>query len=278
MSSVSDRFRIWEVWSDFITLVAIALSNSIDKVHSELREKEYLNIINKYTKQEQEKFPELFGHLIMAMERNKDQDFLGDMYMALELGNHWKGQFFTPYNICKMMARMHCGKLSDQIEKDGIISVCDCCCGAGAMLIAFANAAEADLKEKYNWQNHILFAAQDIDRVTGLMCYIQMSLIGCAGYVKIGNSLTEPMTEGEADYNLTVPESDYWYTPMYFSDVWQYRRFFRGLDSLMNVNITDISEAQAEPETEKKKTEMSKEKPQSTGNFRIDENGQLTLF
>ena len=80
MSSVSDRFRIWEVWSDFITLVAITLSNSIDKVHFELREKEYLNIINKYTKQEQEKFPELFRHLIMAMERDKDQDFLRDIY------------------------------------------------------------------------------------------------------------------------------------------------------------------------------------------------------
>lgn len=271
MSSVSNRFHTWEIWSDFITLVAITLSNSIDKVHFELREKEYLNIINKYTKQEQEKFPELFRHLIMAMERDKEQDFLGEMYMALELGNHWKGQFFTPYNICKMMAQMHCGKLSDQIEKDGTMSVCDCCCGAGAMLIAFANAAEADLSDtKYNWQNHILFAAQDIDRVAGLMCYIQLSLIGCAGYVKIGNSLTSPMTQGEADYNLTVPESDYWYTPMYFSDVWHYRRIWHLIGRLANSSAT-----------EEKKTDTATENSSKTDyslELSVEDNGQLSLF
>ena len=270
MSSVSDRFRIWEVWSDFITLVAITLSNSIDKVHFELREKEYLNIINKYTKQEQEKFPELFRHLIMAMERDKDQDFLGDIYMALELGNHWKGQFFTPYNVCKMMAHMQRGNLDGQIEKDGIISVCDSCCGAGALLIAFANAAEADLEGKYNWQNHILFAAQDIDRVTGLMCYIQLSIIGCAGYVKIGDSLTSPMTQGEADYNLSAPKSDYWYTPMYFSDVWHYRRIWHLLGRLANSSAT-----------EEKKTDTATENSSKTDyslELSVEDNGQLSLF
>lgn len=49
------------------------------------------------------------------------------------------------------------------------------------------------------------------------MCYLQLSLLGCAGYVKIANTLTDPMRKND-DINK------YWYTPMYFSDVWRIRR------------------------------------------------------
>lgn len=52
------------------------------------------------------------------------------------------------------------------------ISVNDPACGAGAMLIAFANVAK---KHGINYQKHVLFVAQDIDRTAAMMCYIQMS-------------------------------------------------------------------------------------------------------
>ena len=44
---------------------------------------------------------EILNIIVMALENEPEQDFLGKMYMNLNLGNHWKGQFFTPYNICK---------------------------------------------------------------------------------------------------------------------------------------------------------------------------------
>lgn len=31
-------------------------------------------------------------------------DVLGEVYMELELGNKWKGQFFTPYHVSQAMA------------------------------------------------------------------------------------------------------------------------------------------------------------------------------
>lgn len=62
---------------------------------------------------------------------------------------------------------------------------------------------------------------QDIDETVALMCYIQLSLLGVAGYVKVGNSLTEPMTDNDDKEN-------YWFTPMYFSNVWVLRRIFGG--------------------------------------------------
>lgn len=66
-----------------------------------------------------------------------------------------------------------------------------------------------------------LVVAQDIDETVALMCYIQLSLLGVAGYVKVGNSLTEPMTGNDNKEN-------YWFTPMYFSNVWVLRRIFGG--------------------------------------------------
>ena len=76
-------------------------------------------------------------------------------------------------------------------------------------------------KANLNYQNHLLVVAQDIDETVALMCYIQLSLLGVAGYVKVGNSLTEPMTGNDNKEN-------YWFTPMYFSNVWVLRRIFGG--------------------------------------------------
>jgi len=76
-------------------------------------------------------------------------------------------------------------------------------------------------KTNLNYQNHLLVVAQDIDETVALMCYIQLSLLGVAGYVKVGNSLTEPMTDNDDKEN-------YWFTPMYFSNVWVLRRIFGG--------------------------------------------------
>ena len=215
------RFSPWEVWKDFIVMYACALANPFDKVHYQEREKLYLEIIGKYDKKEQALFPQLAAEVVNALEENPEQDFLGKLFMDFGLGNHAAGQFFTPYHVCECMAKMTVGNIVPQIEEQGFITISDCCCGAGATLIAGIHEARRVLESKFNWQNHILVTGQDIDRTTALMCYIQLSLLGAAGYIKIGNSLTEPMSENDTS-------EDYWFTPMYFSDVWTVRRLIRG--------------------------------------------------
>ena len=61
----------------------------------------------------------IFDMIEKAYEDNPDQDFLGAAYMELGLGNHWTGQFFTPYNVSKMMAQMTLGTSIPE-EKDFI--------------------------------------------------------------------------------------------------------------------------------------------------------------
>ena len=135
----------------------------------------------------------------------------------LGLGDAKRGQYFTPYNICKMMAKMTVGErgcLEAEIEERVFVTVADptCgCCGCGAMLVAAANHMR---EEGVDYQAHAFFCAQDIDDLAALACYVQMSLLGMAGHVAIGNSLT-----GEVRHGLHTPM-------MVLNDAWACRMLF----------------------------------------------------
>lgn len=237
----------WQVWSDLISVIACSLANAVDKREEiwAAREKEYEECIKRLGGVE--KPAKCFATITMALEENPDQDFLGELYMTLNLGNHWKGQFFTPYHICEFMSKITIGdETSEQIEKQGFISVNDCACGAGATLIAAANT----FKERgINYQRDVLFVAQDIDRIVGMMCYIQLSLLGCAGYVVIANTLTNPIC-GNPLFPTEKEGQEFWYMPMWSTDMWQGRILWNQIGALMESikteNRVEISKKQGE--------------------------------
>jgi len=217
---LTHRWRSWDIWTDFVTMVACAISNSVDSSHYDEREELYLRTINKYNKEEQMLFPELFAYLVLALEENQEQDFLGDIYTELGLNSKEHMQIFTPYHIAHLMAQITLVDVEKQIEEKGIITVHDCCCGGGVTLIAAANVIKEKLaKMGRNYQDILLVTGQDIDQVAAMMCYIQLSLLGVAGYFKVGDSLTDPMNSGDSLDN-------YWFTPMYYFPTWQFRRLF----------------------------------------------------
>ena len=80
-------------------------------------------------------------------------------------------------------------------------------------------------------QDHVLAVAQDLSENTALMCYIQLSLLGIAAIVYIGDSLEEPY---RFDPLCTPPADNIWFTPMYFSDVWNGRRKVRMITRITN--------------------------------------------
>lgn len=225
-SQLTHRWRSWDIWTDFVTMTACAISNAVDQLHYDEREEMYMRAINKYSKEEQQLFPELFAYTVMALEEDPEQDFLGDIYNELGLNSKEHRQIFTPYHVAHFMAEITLGDLAEDIKECGYVTIHDCCCGGGVTLIAAANVAKQKLaKADLNFQNHLLVTGQDIDYVVAMMCYIQMSLLGVAGYFKVGNALTEPMSR---DDNV----DNYWFTPMYFFPVWHFRRIFRSLDTL----------------------------------------------
>ena len=210
--SLTGKYNRWEVWRDMVWMIATSISNAVDKRYAKERDQIYREIVEKYSESEMQKFANLFTILTTSMDTKMSKglwgDFLGELFMNLDLGNDLGGQFFTPYHLCLAMARInvdHHDKIENDLERQGYITCCDPACGAGATLIA---AAEVFKERDINYQQNVLFAGQDIDSTTALMCYIQLSLLGCKAYVKIGNSLTEPLTEKE------TPDENIWLTPM----------------------------------------------------------------
>lgn len=225
IQSMTGTHQLWEIWADFVTLSACTISNSVDMANYAAREDIFEKTAGKYEPEEREKMSRLMGLLALGLEENPEQDFLGEMYMQLDLGSHWHGQFFTPYTVSTMMAKIGVDReqLLEKLEFS-TADFTDCACGGGAMLIAAANFTKKALEgTAYNWQEKCLFVGQDLDGIAAKMCYIQLSLLGCAGFVKIGDTLRNPVAVGD-------DTADYWFTPMYFSDVWVMRRLFRLMD------------------------------------------------
>lgn len=219
------RYDAWKVWCDFITMTACALSIPLGCESSdsfEERSKLMLSTADQYTEKELQQLDELSRILVDALDRNSHQDFLGRLYMSLDFGSSWRGQFFTPWNVAMMMARMIAEKETEIPPDKGYISVGDLCCGAGGLLIAMAMAYSDQYKD-WNYQKDLLFVGQDIDRVVALMCYIQLSLLGCAGYVIIGDSLQYPIC-GQDLFPTLGEGCEIWYTPMWFHPTWTLRR------------------------------------------------------
>lgn len=214
---LADRFGRWEVWADFITMSACSLCLS-DRPK---REQEYVSIAKKYHPEEVRRFTEMFALTVEALEINPNQDFLGDLFMRFDLGNTWKGQFFTPYNVCQCMVSLTSGNLKDQLKKQSWISVNDPAVGAGALLIALAQEC---LRQNVNYQKDVLFVGQDVDRTAAMMSFIQLSLLGCAGYVIVGDSLLHPSVGPSVLLPVPREGQEIWFTPMFCMDTWQLRR------------------------------------------------------
>ena len=171
-------------------------------------EEQYNAIVQKYDEKTVQQFAVLTAITMTALLENPEQDFLGTVYHNLGLSKSQAGQFFTPYNVGQMMARMSMPD-SFVLDKSRVWRVNDPCCGAGCLLLAGYNAMREQLESTDpDWDKYVLFVAQDIDPLACKMCYIQMCCIGVPGVVVAGNSLF-PDAEREP--------TDFWFTHKYFA-------------------------------------------------------------
>ena len=214
------RHAKWQVFSDWVEMMAVSLSNACDFAHAEEREQRYLDMTKSYTKEELDEMASMFGLLVEALEEEVQgggpTDILGHVYHALELHNKWKGQFFTPVNICEMMGEMisPTSEAGDVIKDKGYFTVCEPCVGSGAMVLGMAKALG---KREINYCKTMVVTATDIDLKCVCMAYVQFSLCGIPAVVIHGNT-------------LTLEEWSRWYTPVYLMDGWLWRQSCGNLD------------------------------------------------
>ena len=148
-----------QVFRDWIEVYALAIANACEPEGTLVwnkREQQYLNTISKYQTAEVDGFAELGGLLTLALEKDMS-DILGSVYMGIETGNKATGQFFTPDNISRLVARMMDDKV---VSTDMPIKLHEPACGSSGMIIAYARA----LRDKdINYQKLLDIKASDID-------------------------------------------------------------------------------------------------------------------
>jgi len=179
------RHSLFHVFRDFCELAALAISNATDRVNFDKREGRYMQIVRAYERDEVQRFAQMLACVVEELEAGMT-DCMGELFMALELGDAGKGQFFTPFSVSSLMARLTLGDLRPHIERAGFVSFNEPAVGAGGMVIA---AADAMREAGINYQQTMHVVATDIDATACHMAYIQFSLLHIPAVVIHGNGL-----------------------------------------------------------------------------------------
>ena len=216
-NSLSRKHHKYDVFRDFVLMSSISIHNAIVK-KGEFRESledEYLSIDKKYSSDERQSFCKLLALLIEMLDP-KPCDILGGLYMDLELGNDRNGQFFTPHEISDLMAMINIGDSLDNL--DSFITLSEPACGAGGMVLAFANQV---INKGHSPHNTMWVQAWDIDRTAALMAYLQLSLWHIPAQIVVGNTLS-----------LEVREV--FYTPAHYMGNWDYKLACRSAKKIIS--------------------------------------------
>lgn len=144
-------------------------------------------------------FEKCLNILVEALEY-KHQDFLGQFFMMNNLGNGQSGQFFTPYSLSYMTAKVALNNVKEVLKEKGIIKVSEPTCGSGGMIIALR---EILIEENLNPSFDAMSYMTDIDELCFFMSYIQISLYGMPARIVHGDT-------------LRMKEYKVLFTPVYF--------------------------------------------------------------
>lgn len=186
-SAAAARRGRYDAWSEFVrifaTEVAWCAGNGVEALMAERRA-----LVESLPEAVASSYRAMFGLMVEILEENPFQDFLGGMYMGLEVADRGHGQFFTPFHISRLMASLDVERARAAIGEKGFVSVYEPSCGAGTSVMALAGEMRA---AGLDCQRSLYFHAQDISELTALMCYLQTSLAGLSGHVVVGDTLRD---------------------------------------------------------------------------------------
>jgi hypothetical protein len=176
----------YKLFEDFNTMAAITFQQGVRKmIEGKIDDKleaDYMVVVGRYERERVKHFAHALGVMTSSLEE-ETHDFLGEVAGRAGVLNHWAGQFFTPWPICKMMSKLTLGDLKEKPEHR--LTVSEPAVGGGAMLLAVAADLRAMDFGPWSWW----FDAIDIDRRCFNMAYVQLSLCGCPGIVRNGDTL-----------------------------------------------------------------------------------------
>ena len=189
---LAGKYNPYNIFNDWITMLGLSIANACTAIHGKVyneREEWYKSIMNKYTEEEFDAFAEMTAYLVDSLEEEMT-DVLGGVFMLSGAGNDRLGQFFTPFHLSELNAKIALDKMDLTEEK---LKINEPSSGGGGMIIAVAKV----LREMgIDYQKKMEVVAQDLDWNGVFMSYVQFSLLGIDAIVVQGDTLIEPYVKG----------------------------------------------------------------------------------
>ncbi len=170
------------VFSDFCRVAACALAMGS-------RETEYIDVARLYNRDQLSDLSRAMALLVQEMETKPFTDILGDFYLSIAAHSSKlaRGEFFTPPEISKLIARMTVD--AEAIKSAGKpLTINEPACGSGGMILALAEQFAPESVDL------LRVTAQDINPVAVDMCYINLTLCGIPAKVILGDTLRNTRT------------------------------------------------------------------------------------
>lgn len=187
--SETDRSRTTtETFRDWAEMAYCALAERAcaNPAKAEKLESQFAEIEARYKPADRRRMGELLGIAVLALNKG-GVDFLGQVAAEIGALDARLGQFFTPYEISRMMSELTLTDAPALIKERGFITLDEPAAGAGGMVLAAADTLE---EKGFDPERHVWVRATELSRSTFHMAYIQITARGVAGVVIHGNSIS----------------------------------------------------------------------------------------
>lgn len=171
---------------DFCELAFCALAKlTADEQTGEALEARYMQIVDSYRDKDAVRtYAEMLG--MVALEVQSGRDALGSVAAAVNALEDKQGQFFTPYEVSRLMAEMCCDFDDSIIQKRGFVTMQEPAAGAGGMVLAYADVFQ---RRGYQPSTQLFVEAWDISALCYWMTFVQLSYAGIPAKVIHGDTL-----------------------------------------------------------------------------------------
>ena len=247
-----------QVFYDFVEMFAMEIAIGVG-IEAEKRIETFKRTASKYKEEELKHYQGFKTEIMNEFIKNNGeeiifQDVLGVLFHELELQNHYKGQFFTPYNVSLTMSKLSLGinGYLNNLENEDFIELGEPAAGAGGMAIASCQIAS---ESNINYAAKMIWRLQDLDLMCVYMSYIQLNLIGAAAVVRHMDTLA--MERFDTFYTLAyIVNNCHERLRIKKETEMQIEKYIKAIDFVQNLKIDEAEEKEI---TESKKEEEKQE-------------------
>ncbi|WP_170293947.1 N-6 DNA methylase [Paracoccus limosus] len=182
-------FRVFDDWCEIMFCAIAAITAQTPERAAELMSQQE-QASGKYTQEDIRIMEDMLGVAQVAI-MDGGRDFLGEACGLLGALDGGVGQFFTPFEVSKMIVSMTAPDISAIVRDQGNFRGADPAAGSGGLLVALADHCEAvgvDLRD-------VFVEGVELVPSTYHMLFVQLSLRGVPARAVCGNTLTQEVRE-----------------------------------------------------------------------------------